>query len=253
MPWADPGRQSCRVGGTESRPSPATASGRPLPLGERAQSRHRTLDALTSVIGARRTSLAGSSRPAATASHPQRYGISPGHARAAGCPPRGTLRASAACAEQLGAAVGLLLQRSSVGTAAHDQLRDGVASTRLELRLLLRGGVSPCPLVRQRRAGDAAAQSTQLLAVVCLHAHRGMQADPVDVGTRRLARHALARHCPPQGQDLLPDARPKGHAVSHGRGLQRPQRTRLVPVGIRLGEVLLPQPESCASPAATRL
>jgi hypothetical protein len=95
---------------------------------------------------------------------------------------------------------------------------------------------------------------------------RGVQAEPVDVGTQRLARrghawHALqaalalcmrapfARHGTvrrdgpmstlsiPQGQRLVPGAPSESDAVSDGRRLQRPQRARLVPVGVGLGQV----------------
>jgi hypothetical protein len=60
---------------------------------------------------------------------------------------------------------------------------------------------------------------------------------PVDVGAQRLERPVLARHRASQRQHLLPGARPEGDAVSDGRGLQRPQRARLLAVGIRLGQV----------------
>ncbi len=64
-----------------------------------------------------------------------------------------------------------------------------------------------------------------------------MQAEPVDVGAQGLARCALARHRTPQAQHLQPGAGPEGDAVGDGRGLQRPQRARLLAVGIRLGQV----------------
>ena len=56
---------------------------------------------------------------------------------------------------------------------------------------------------------------------------------PVDVAAQKLARHALAHHRSPQGQDLLPGARAEGDAASDGRRLQWPQGARFVPV--RLG------------------
>jgi hypothetical protein len=60
---------------------------------------------------------------------------------------------------------------------------------------------------------------------------------PVDVGAQRLERPVLAQHRASQRQHLLPGAGPEGDAVSDGRGLQRPQRARLLAVGIRLGQV----------------
>jgi hypothetical protein len=59
----------------------------------------------------------------------------------------------------------------------------------------------------------------------------------VDVSAQGLARRFLTWHCASQGQNLLPGARSEGDAVSDGRGLQRPQRARLLAVGIRLGQV----------------
>ncbi|HMO49441.1 MAG TPA: hypothetical protein PKB14_25870 [Rubrivivax sp.] len=60
-----------------------------------------------------------------------------------------------------------------------------------------------------------------------MSAHRGWHA--------ALSR-GIARHRAPQGQHLLPGAGPEGDAVRDGRGLQRPQRTRLFAVSIRLGQ-----------------
>ncbi|MCX8004013.1 MAG: hypothetical protein N2688_03500, partial [Burkholderiaceae bacterium] len=77
----------------------------------------------------------------------------------------------------------------------------------------------------------------QPLAVVRFDPHRGMQAEPVDVGAQRLTRPVLARHRSTQGQHLLPGAGPERDAIGDGRGLQRSQRTRLLAVGIRLGQV----------------
>jgi hypothetical protein len=59
----------------------------------------------------------------------------------------------------------------------------------------------------------------------------------VDVGAQRLTRPVLAWHRSTQGQHLLPGARAEGGPVGYSRGLQRPQRARLLPVGIRLGQV----------------
>jgi hypothetical protein len=62
-----------------------------------------------------------------------------------------------------------------------------------------------------------------------------VQAEPVDVGAQGLARPILARHRASQRQHLLPGTGTEGDAVSDGRRLQRPQRARLLAVGIRLG------------------
>jgi len=70
-----------------------------------------------------------------------------------------------------------------------------------------------------------------------LHPHRRVQAEPVDVGTQRLAHPVLAWRRSAQGQHLLPGAGAEGDAVGDGRGLQRPQRARLLAVGIRLGQI----------------
>ena len=59
--------------------------------------------------------------------------------------------------------------------------------------------------------------------------------EAVDVGTQKLARHALAHHRAPQGQYLLPGARPEGDAASDGRRLQWPQGARFVPVTVVAG------------------
>jgi hypothetical protein len=62
-----------------------------------------------------------------------------------------------------------------------------------------------------------------------------MQAEPVDVGAQRLAGPVLPRHRASQRQHLLPGTGTEGDSVSDGRRLQRPQRARLLAVGIRLG------------------
>jgi len=123
---------------------------------------------------------------------------------------------------------------------AHHQMRRAVAPRRLELELDLAGGVELHPFVRQRGAGDVAAQLLQPLAVVGLHPHRGMQAEPVDVGAQRLAGPVLSRHRASERQHLLSSTRPEGYAIRDGCGLQRPQRARLLAVGIRLGQPGLP-------------
>ena len=120
---------------------------------------------------------------------------------------------------------------------AHHQVRRAIAPRRLELQLHLTGGVDLHPLVGQRRPGDVAAQLFQPLAVVRFDPDCGVQTEPVDVGTQRLARFGLARHRPSQGQHLLPGAGTKCDAVSDGRGLQRPQGVRLLAFGMRLGQV----------------
>jgi hypothetical protein len=103
---------------------------------------------------------------------------------------------------------------------AQHQVRGAVAPRCLELELHLPCRVELHPLVRQRRPGDVAAQLFQPLAVMCADPHRGVQAEPVDVGAQGLARCGLARHRAPQGQHLLPGAGPEGDAVGDGRGLQ---------------------------------
>ena len=85
-------------------------------------------------------------------------------------------------------------------------MRRAVAPRRLELELHLPGGVELHPFVRQRGAGDVAAQLLQPLAVVRFHPHRGMQAEPVDVGAQRLVGPVLPRHRALQRQYLLPGA-----------------------------------------------
>ena len=79
---------------------------------------------------------------------------------------------------------------------AHDQVRGSVAPRGPELELHLPRGVELNPFVRQRRPRDVAAQLLQPLAVVCFHPHRGVQAEPVDVGAQWLAFCGLARHRP---------------------------------------------------------
>jgi hypothetical protein len=64
-----------------------------------------------------------------------------------------------------------------------------------------------------------------------------MQAETVDVGAQRLAGPVLPRHRASQRQHLPPGAGPEGDAACDGRGLQRPQRARLLAVGIQLGQV----------------
>jgi hypothetical protein len=86
-------------------------------------------------------------------------------------------------------------------------VRGAVAPRRLELELDLAGTVELHPFVRQRGSGDVAAQLLQPLAVVGFHPHRGMQAEPLDVGAQRLAGPVLARYRASQRQHLLPGAR----------------------------------------------
>ena len=136
---------------------------------------------------------------------------------------------------------------------AHDQMRGAVAPRRLELELHLPGGVELHPFVGERRPRDVAAQLLQPLAVVGLHPHRRVQAEPVDVGAQRLARPVLARHRAPERQHLLPGAGAEGDAIGDGRGLQRPQRARLVTVGIGLGQVSLARVLDQHAPAREHL
>jgi hypothetical protein len=69
--------------------------------------------------------------------------------------------------------------------------------------------------------------------------HRGVKAEPVDVGAQRLARCGLARRRASWGQHLPSCARSEGDALRHRPRLQRARRARLLTVGIRLGEVRL--------------
>jgi hypothetical protein len=69
--------------------------------------------------------------------------------------------------------------------------------------------------------------------------HRGVKAEPVDVGAQRLARCGLARRRASSGQHLPSCARSEGDALRHRPPLQRARRARLRTVGIRLGEVRL--------------
>jgi len=51
---------------------------------------------------------------------------------------------------------------------------------------------------------SVAAKLFQPLAVMVFDPHRGVQAEPVDVGAQGLARRALARHRATHSQHLLP-------------------------------------------------
>jgi len=113
--------------------------------------------------------------------------------------------------------------------------------------------LSCTPFVRQRRPGDVAAHLFQPLAVVRFDPHGGVQTEAVDVGTQGLPCHTLARHRAPEGPHLLPGTGPEGAAVRDGRGLQRPQRARLVPVGIGLGQTGLPHLLDQHAPARGQL
>ena len=119
-------------------------------------------------------------------------------------------------------------------------MRRAVAPGGLELDFHLPCVVELHSPVCQRRPGDVAALLPQPLAVVCFDPHGRVQAEPVDAGTQKLARHALARHRAVQSQYLVPGARPEGDAVVNGRRLQWPQGARFVPVGLRFGQVDLP-------------
>jgi amidase len=70
---------------------------------------------------------------------------------------------------------------------------------------------------------------------VCLDSYPGVQTEPVDVGAQGSARRRLPRHRASQRQHLLASTRPEGDAVGDRRRLQRPQRARLLAIGIRLG------------------
>jgi hypothetical protein len=94
---------------------------------------------------------------------------------------------------------------------AHDQVRGAVAPRCLELELHLAGGVELHPLVGQRRPGDVAAQLFQPLAVVSFDPHRGVQAEPVDVGaqgrraavSRGIAPVRVSTFCPARGPKAM--------------------------------------------------
>jgi hypothetical protein len=81
----------------------------------------------------------------------------------------------------------------------------------------------------------------------------GMQAEPLDVGAQLQARPVLARHRSSQGQYLVPGAGPESDPVGHSRGLQRPQRARLLAVGIRLGQLGLTHVLDQHAPAREQL
>lgn len=69
----------------------------------------------------------------------------------------------------------------------------------------------------------------------------------------RLRLRNLAPPRPPEGEDVLTGARPEGDAVSDSGGLQRPRRTRLVPIRIGLGRVGLAHVLHQHSPAREQL
>jgi hypothetical protein len=64
----------------------------------------------------------------------------------------------------------------------HHEVRRAVAPRCFELQLDLPGGIDLHALVGKRRPSDVAARLLQSLAVVCLHPHRGVQTEAVDVG-----------------------------------------------------------------------
>jgi glutathione S-transferase len=77
----------------------------------------------------------------------------------------------------------------------------------------------------------------QPLALVCFDPDCGAQAETVDVGAQKLTRCCIARRRAPERQHLLPGAVAEGEAVGDGRRVQRPQRARLLAVGIPRGQV----------------
>ncbi len=72
---------------------------------------------------------------------------------------------------------------------------------------------------------------------MCFDPHGRVQTEAVDVGTQKLARHALARHRTPQGQYLVPGARAEGDAVGNRRRLQWLQGARFIPVSVGVSQV----------------
>ena len=132
-------------------------------------------------------------------------------------------------------------------------MRGAVAPGCLELEHRSSGGVGLQALVGQCRAADVAARVLQLFAVMCFDPHCSLQAEPVDVDARGLARCSLAWHRDTQGEPLLHGARPESEAVSDGRGLQRTQRDWLLPVCIRLGQVGLARVLDQPAPAREHL
>ena len=67
-----------------------------------------------------------------------------------------------------------------------------------------------------------------------------MKAETLLVGTQRLGERGVSRRRTLHREDLLPDTRAEGDSIGAGRSLQRPERTRLVGVGITVGQVARP-------------
>ena len=107
----------------------------------------------------------------------------------------------------------------------------------LKLQVHLPGGVQLHPFVGKRRPGDVAAQLLQPPAVMRLDPRRGVQAEAVDVGAQQLYEPY------PRAASHLARSASSGRRVARRRcgsdscGLQRPQRARLAPIGVRLGQI----------------
>ena len=104
----------------------------------------------------------------------------------------------------------------------------------------LPGAVDLHTLAGQRRARDVAAQLLECLAVMGSAAHGGVQTETLLVGTQRLHARSVSRHGTLHREHLLPGTRAEGNSIGAGRGLQRAQRTRVVRVGVAVGQVARP-------------
>ena len=106
------------------------------------------------------------------------------------------------------------------------------SSSCLELEHDLPCGVGLHALIGQSRARDVAAQLLQRLAVVGAAAHRGVQAETVDVGKQRLLEVRIPGHALQalHRQHLFSPSWPQGDATSTRRGLQRPEHAGFIGV-----------------------
>jgi hypothetical protein len=126
----------------------------------------------------------------------------------------------------------LVQRRRSMSNArsssrAQPRVRRPISPRRLEPERHLPCRVHLDALVRQRRSRDGSAEPLQPLVIVCFDPHRGVKAEPIDVGALPLAGCGLARHCPAQGQRPASGARAEGDAIRHRPCLQGSERTRL--------------------------
>lgn len=83
--------------------------------------------------------------------------------------------------------------------------------------------------------------------------HGSVQAEPVDIGAQRLAWRGFAQRSAPQGQRLLPSARPEGDAVGNDRRMTQDAGLLAVGVGVGVGEVGLPHLLDHTPPARENL